>query len=556
MPIDNISISGLESYQPAIDYRRTGRVGVLSGRNFAWDASGVFSAYASRLIAGSSSISGVGDIVQELDLNDMIHVVANNKVYRLLTASQLSPVGTWQLVTTLAQLVAPIPNDALDYNYLKWTSAYLGGKRFACRYHYGVYEITAGSPPVYTRLTSGNTPGFVDDTDPVIAIGESNGRMIYLTKKIVFWSAPADPKNLTPSLGGAGFQVIAERIGGTPIALLTVASGALIFTTDGILVMEFIGGDLVWRWWTQNSEAQPVSAFSITKLPDETYIILTRLGLFAGNNFGLPSPITPQFNEFMREYLRSHETERGHCWYSIIDNRLYIGFRGLTTQFLSTLALDMTIDRWGIFSKVHLGMVRYGLNPNQLGYFDRYGRGSYLLSSSDRRKDVEDADAPGTFIGTDSEILIGWIRTEQLNIHADMIQEMQSLLVNRAIPYDDVSVVYVDEWLLTDPITSTISEGLLTDTNPSVFDEGLVTDRASLTKYGCAWLSDIFDGIIGFESVAEIQPLRAVTNKYFDVWVAMQPARYHRIRFTANAADEYFRVNSLNVDMSYMGQQI
>lgn len=556
MPIENLTIGGLESYQPAIDYRRTGRVGVLSGRNFAWDAAGVFSAYASRLVAGSTSISDAGDIVQELDLNDMIHVVAANKVWRLQTASSLSPVGAWQLVATLAQLVAPIPNDPLDYNYQKWSSAYLGGKRFACRYHYGVFEVTAGSPPVYTRLTSGNTPGFVSDADPVIAIGESNGRMIYLTKTIVFWSAPAAPKNLVPALGGAGFQVISERIGGTPIALLTVANGALIFTTDGILVMEFIGGDLVWRWWTQNSEAQPVSSFSITKLPDESYVLLTRLGLFSGNNFGLPTPITPQFNEFMREYLRRHETERGHCWYSIIDNRLYVGFRGITTQFLSTLALDLAIDRWGIFSRIHLGMCRYGMNPNQLAYFDRNGRASYLLSSSDRRKDCEDPENPGSYTGTDSEITIGWIRTEQLNANADMVQELQELLVNRAIPFDDVTVTYFDEELIIEVTPSGIDEGLITAALTSNVDEGLISDRALLTDYGCVWLSDLFEGIPGFEAAAEIQPIRSIMTKYYDVWVGMQPARYHRIKFTADTVEQYFRINTLNAAVSYMGQQI
>lgn len=556
MPIENLTISGLESYQPAIDYRRTGRVGILGGRNFAWDAAGVFSAYASRLVAGSTSISGAGGIVQELDLSDMTHIAAANKIYRLVTASSLSPVGTWQLVATLAQLGAPIPNDPVDYNYQRWSAAYLGGKRLACRYHYGVYEVTAGSPPVYTRLTSGNTPGFVSDADPVIAIGESNGRMIYLTKTVVFWSAPGAPTSLVPALGGAGFQIIKERIGGTPIALLTVANGALIFTTDGILVMEFTGGDLVWRWWVQNSEAQPISAFSITKLPDETYVLLTRLGLFSGNGFGLPTPITPQFNEFMREYLRSHETERGHCWYSIIDNRLYVGFRGITTQFLSTLALDLAIDRWGIFSKVHLGICRYGMNPNQLAYFDKEGRGSYLLSSSDRRKDCEDPDNPGSFIGTDSEIIVGWVRSEQLNANADMVQELQELLVNRAMPFDDVSVTYYDEDLLTTPGPSIIDEGPITAVSPSVIDEGLITDRSLSTEYGCFWLSDMFEGMIGFESAAEVQPMRSVMTKYYDVWVGMQPARYHRVKFTANTAAQYFRVNSMNAAVSYMGQHI
>lgn len=553
MPITNVGVAGLESYQPAVDYRKSGRVGVLSGSNFAWDASGVYSAYASRLVAADASIGLRPAIAQSIDLETQMHVAVDNKVWRMNPSSPGSPIGSWQLMQTLTRLVYPDSND-VPYNFRKWTNAYLGGKPYCCSLNFGVYEVnTAVEPPTYTRLTSGLNPGFPTDDTPVIAIAETNGRMLYLTEEAIYWSGANAPKNLTPALGGAGFQVIAERIGGIPFAVTQTSAGAIIWTTTGALVMEFIGGNNVFRFWQLSTQALPISAFAITRMPDDDYIILTRLGLFMFNNLSQPQPISPLFNEFLREYLRNKPNELGHVWYSITDNRLYISMRTSRTAFVETYALDVMLDRWGIFSEQHIGFFDYGVSRGQLAYATPRGIASFLLSPIDSRKNREDPANPGTFIGLGSEIVVGWIRAENLIPHADVVQEMQEIVVNRLVPFGAVGTIFTDEEYINTLDPDSVDEGLITAVGATVSDEGFMSQGDEVTDYKLEVWTDIFTVDEDSEYNGVFTPELVRRNRRSDLWVTMAPALYYRLRFIANEADEFFRTNSLDMTVSYQG---
>jgi len=553
MPTTNIGIAGLESYQPAVDYRKSGRIGVLGGSNFAWDASGVYSAYASRLIAGSASLGLAPSMVQTLDLEDATHVAVEGKIWRMIPSSPGSPVGEWDEVTTLATLVEAELAD-VPYDFRRWTTAYLGGKPYACAWNHGVFEVDLTvDPPTYTRLTSTTVPGFTEDSSPVIAIAETNGRMVYITETLFFWSAANAPKNLTPALGGAGFQVIAERISGTPIALTATSQGAIVWTTTGALVCEFIGGDSVFRFWNLSTQALPTSAFAITRMPDDDYIILTRLGLFMFNNLSQPQPITPLFNEFLREYLRNKPTEAGHAWYSINDNRLYLAMRPSTAAFSETFALDIMLDRWGIFSEPHIGFFTYGQTRGQLAYANSRGVTSFFLSSLDSRKNREDPDSPGTYIGLSSEITIGWIRAENLVPHSDVVQELNEILINRLIPFGTIGITYFDEAGIADAVFDIVDEGLITDAVFTAVDEGLIVHGEEVTNYRLQVITDLInlDEDESDQYVFDAELVRQ--NRRSDLWVILAPALYYRLRFIATEADEFFRVNSMDLSVSYSG---
>lgn len=553
MPTTNVSIAGLESYQPAVDYRKSGRIGVLSGRNFAWDASGVFSAYASRLVAADSSIGLSPSIVQSLDLETQMHVAVEGKVWRLAPSSEGSPIGSWEQVADLATLVYANPYD-VPYNYRKWTSAYLGGKPYACTWNHGVFEVdTSVEPPTYTRLTSAGTPGFPQDSIPVIAIAETNGRMLYLTKEAIYWSAPNAPKNLTPALGGAGFQVIAERIAGDPFALTPTSIGAIIWTTAGALVCEFIGGDFVFRYWQLATQALPISSFAITRMPDDDYVLLTRLGLFMFNNMSQPQPITPLFNEFLREYLRNKPNELGHIWYSITDNRIYVSMRSTILAFNETFGLDIMLDRWGVFSEPHIGFFDYGVSRGQIAYANTRGVVSYLLSTLDPRKDREDPVNPGTYVGLGSEIVVGWIRAENLIAHADVVQELSEIVVNRLIPFGEIAITYFDEGFINDDQITFVDEGFITDLDFTVVDEGLITTSEEVVDYRLEVFADLFSMAQDGDAQYLFQPILARKNRRSDLWVTLVPAMYYRLRFIATLPNEFYRVNSMDLTVSYQG---
>lgn len=554
MPFTNVGVSGLESYQPAVDYRKSGRVGVLSGRNFAWDASGVYSAYASRLVATNTSIGTTPAICQSIDCKTQMHVGVDGKIWRLNPSSPGSPVGTWELLATKATLVYGTPTD-VPYNYRKWTSAFLGAKPYACAYNYGVFEVDlVPATPTYTRLTSGTVVGFPTDATPVIAIAETNGRMLYMTNTTLYWSAANAPKNLVPALGGAGFQVIAERVAGDPIALTPTATGAIVWTTSGALAVEFIGGDSVFRFWPIVTQALPISSFSITRTPTDDYIILTRLGLYTFNNLTQPQPITQMFNEFLREYLRNKPGEMGHCWYSITDNRLYLAMRSPNGYFSETYALDITLDRWGIFNEQHIGMFDYGTSRGQIAFANILGICSYLLSTVDSRKNRELSTAPGTFIGLSSEILIGWIRAENLIPHSDVVQELQEIVINRLIPFTSVTIIFVDEGFITTAGATIVNEGLITAGGATVVDEGLISEGEEVINYQLQVVTDLFSlEVDGDDSQAVFTPELVRQNLRSDLWVTLAPAMYYRLRFYATEPDEFFRVNSMDLTISYQG---
>ncbi len=554
MATTTVSVAGLESYQPALDYRKSGRVGVLSGKNFAWDASGVYSAYASRLIAGTESLGFAPSMVQSIDLETAMHLGIDGQIKVFDPSSEGSPVGAWDDVVTLAHIIDPNPQN-IPYNYRKWTSAYLGGAPYACAYNYGVHRVDLSTnPATYTRLTSLTTPGFPDDTSPVIAICETNGRMMYLNKTHIMWSGANDPENLTPALGGAGFQVIAERIGGVPFAITPTSVGAIVWTTAGALVCEFIGGDNVFRFWQLSTNALPISSFAITRMPDDDYVLLTRLGLFMFNNMSQPQPITPLFNEFIREYLRSRPLELGHIWYSITDNRLYLSMRAGYTSFVETFTLDIMLDRWGIFSERHMGLFDYGISRGQLAYATPGGIASFLLSPQDARKNRESPVAPGTLIGLGSEVTVGWLRAENLVPHADAVQETQELVVYRQAPFLQLTESFVDEGFVDDPIEDPlIDEGEVEDPVTLEFDEGVIFDDAEPVNYRVEAHTDLFsyDTPAGETNVFPMQ--MGSRTRRSDFWVAIVPSFYLRLRFIASDPDEFYRVNALDLTVTYSG---
>lgn len=549
MAYENVAVSGIESYQPAVDYRSSGRVGVITGKNFAWDASGVYSAYANRLVAGSTSIGITPDIAQSIDLETDIHIGVRGKVWKFTPSSTGSPVGSWGLIQNFATLIEPI-YDNVPYSFRKWSSGYLGGNRYACSWNYGVYKVNVGTS-AYTRLTSGGTPGFPSDLTPVVAICETNGRMLYCTATTLYWSAPNAPENLVPALGGAGFQVLAERISGDVIGLTPVSQGAIVWTNTGGLAVEFIGGDSVFRFWQLSTKAIPLSGFAIARLPNDDYAILTRLGVFSFNNLAQPQPAAPLFNEFMRENLRSKPTAFGHIWYSITDNRLYIGLRTTFSAFLETYALDIGIDRWGVFSESHIGFIDYGPSRGQLAWVNNLGIASYLLTPIDGRRNRESTTSPGTFIGLNSEILIGWMRAENFVPHADAVQELIEISVNRLSPFGVVSVTYIDEGFIAEATHTTFDEGLITTVSPTLFDEGFF-DTANLpVNYQLEVWTDLFVFPPGNSNV--FIPRLVSQNREVDLWVTIAPTAFARLLFRATTATEYYRVNSLNLTFVYDG---
>lgn len=245
MPRQRVPYVEIQSLQPALNYKKSNGLGVIGGKNFAWDAAGVRSDFASRLIAADTKIANFGEYVQSVKIADGYHVIAGPRVYRFVPGFAGARFGTWEQIATLTPVQTPTLSSIPEY-LRAFTSFYLAGYAYVSHWNYGTYRVNVATG-AYTRLTSLTTPGFPSDAEPVYGVAESNGRAVYLTKTTAYWSAPADPENLVPALGGAGFQILGERIAGEPRTILRVNAGIVIWTTAGALAAEFTANDAVFR---------------------------------------------------------------------------------------------------------------------------------------------------------------------------------------------------------------------------------------------------------------------------------------------------------------------
>jgi len=550
-----VPFANIESYQPAADYRKTGVIGVLEGRNFSWDASGVRADFASRLVSADNAIGVFGQAIHQLKVGDTYHVAVADKVYRLIPDAVGSFTGTWSLVHTLAK-VQTTALETIPEHLRAFTTIFMGGFAYVCGWNYGVYRVDL-TLNTYTRLTSFTTPGFPPDNDPVLAIAETNGRMVFITATAVYWSAPNDPENLVPALGGAGFQVIQEHMAGEPRAILRVTTGVLIWTAVGALAGEFIGGDAVFRWFQLTVEVMPLNQGASADVPDGSYIVITRLGLFRIVDLGQPQQLTPLFNEFLREYVRFRPIESGYLWYSVSDHRLFVSLKGTDSQFTETFCLDMSLDKWGLFSETHLGMAHYTAPRGPIAYCSSDGILSYLLATRDPRKDRENPYAPGTYTGLGSEVTVGYIRAEQIApMTADSVQELQEIVIYRTNPLQGYQDTEVNEGAVTLAGTApTFDEGAV---GPGIlFDEGVIGDGAVPTSYGLEIISDLFEEVEanGFDYGRSTGHLAHV-GKLADTWTCMTPGYHFKLRLTAEIPGQFFRLNAVDCTLTVAGNLI
>lgn len=551
-----VQFAQIGGFQPLIDYRKSGTVGVLEGRNFAWDSIGVQSAFASRLVATNEVIGDGANVAYELRISDYYHIVVGSEVWRLDPLGPGSSIGNWNNIATLTNVQEATLADVPEY-FRGFTSFFMSGKSYINSWNHGTYEVDPADDS-YTRLTSGTVPGFPTDDEPVVAICETNGRHCLMTETAFYWSGPNDPTDFVPAVGGAGFQIIGEHVGGQPRALTPIATGAIIWTTQGALVAEFIAGDAVFRFYELSSDVLPVSQSATVRLPTNAYLVLTRLGLFSVVLAQTPEPVTPLFNEFLREYMRERRLEVAHLWYTQADNRLFVSFKTDTGQFFETYTLDIALDRWGVFNELHLGMFHYLPERSPFAFMHTSGIVSYFLPSRNPNKNRENPSAPGTFRALGSWVTIGHIRAENMVGVGDAVQELNEVVVYRQLPIIGFDDTFFDEGYIDFiAMATTFDEGIITDPVTSEFDEGRLSLTIPSDAYRLELLSDLFsqdEGISG--NLASVDMYRAKSNAFSDTWTGGLPAYYARLRFSANIDGQYFRLNAMDCTLTSAGQMI
>jgi hypothetical protein len=276
-------------------------------------------------------------------------------------------VGGWQII-----YVTP-PTNISPY---RWTFGYLNGKIYFCHPVTGiiVYDLDLGT------VFKHDGPGVPDQP---LAICVNNGRLCVIDDIYFSWSWQSDGMNFTPALGQAGQQKINDRVAGFPVMINTYARGVLIWTTGGLLRSEFTGDQEVYRHRNLNTEFRPINSFCTLQTDENTIMFLDERGLFQSQG-DAPEPVAPLFNEFLIDYIRKNKLYLGQNARIEWDDLRRFMYVSLSVTPESSLyerayVLYPALDKWGIFSDAHYGIVPIQIDGNiregaYFGYVDADGR--------------------------------------------------------------------------------------------------------------------------------------------------------------------------------------
>lgn len=493
MPRTVISVREIAGYNPLADSRKSGGHMVIDGQNFTIGLDGVRSDFATKLIDSENVLAANNACCQSVPGIDNDILFVNRTLFSFdpaITGDGLTDLtGFFNGVTlpfsrTTDMLLVPKENR-------QFTSVYIGGKLYFCSWNNGVYYLNTSNPlGGMTRLTGATVPGFPADASPVLAIGETNGRMIYLTSTTVYWSNAGNPLDLSPALGGAGFQIIGAKIGGEVIGLTTLANGFIVWTSTGALSAEFISGDAVFRWFQIQTSSGPVSQSSICRTPAGETFFVNRFGLFRVAGLNSIQPVDNSFGEFVRDWFSTRITQIPYIWFAACDNRIYISARLDLEAFDDTLMLDLTHGTWGRFNHRHQGMFNYSAEGNNqaFGYLDENGFTCRIMPRHFGLRGRE--IGPSVYAGLDSWVEIGYLRSEELKAGGDSLQEITEVTIYNGMPKSLTLIERIDEgiWFYADglgALTTVSDDGVMTEP-----DYAASYDRENLYKWSVDYSQD------------------------------------------------------------------
>lgn len=352
---------------PGIDLRRSDKLYSVGGKNFAFTSLGPRSVFGNRFLLPHplGRPQHTQGIRVRLRSGDRSFLFEGESI---LEWDEVT--GGWQIL-----YVTPVSN----VSPYRWTAGYLNGKIYFCHPRTGILVYDLDSETVFKH----DGPGV-----PVtpLAVCVNNGRLAVLDDLYLSWSWQSDGMNFTPALGEAGQQLISDRVSGFPVMITSYAQGILTWTTGGVMRSEFTGDQEVYRHRNLNTEFRPINSFCTLQTDENTTVILDERGLFQSTG-GPPEPFAPLFNEFLIEFIRQNKLNLGQNIRIEWDDlrRFMFVSVSLTQEFPiyeRAYVLYPSLDKWGVFSEQHYGVVPVTIPANQregsyFGFVDSEGRVRY-----------------------------------------------------------------------------------------------------------------------------------------------------------------------------------
>jgi hypothetical protein len=359
------AVPDMKGLTPAIDPTVTSDVFALGGRNYAFDTRGVRSPFGDRLLSPVKLTQP--DYVQGVRLR----LRGGDRCFTFTAEGILEwreQIGGWRVIyETLSTVAIPY----------RWTFEYLSDWLYFAHPAVGLLAYNLETGVCYRHEEVG-----VGTPEQVIAVALNNGRLGVLTTTAITWSAPSDGLNFRPALGGAGAQLLAERVPGDAIMLSSYARGFMTWTTGGVLRSEFTGDAAVYRHRTLNTEYRPMNSLCVVRVDVDTVVILDERGLFQTRGEALEA-YAPMFNELLIEFLQERDfrfSESVRLEWDDLKRQLYLSYSDTYARpvYDSAYVYYPPLDKWGEFSEPHHGILPVFLTQSQrrddyFGYVDQEG---------------------------------------------------------------------------------------------------------------------------------------------------------------------------------------
>lgn len=465
MATKRFPVPAIESYMPSVDARVSGETRIINGKNYTWDSKGPRSGFGALQLT-PFPIEKPRD-VQSIRIQG-----------RSLTFTQ-DAILSWRSSTPQDwELLHIFSTELSKDGRFPWQVIFLGGYLYMSHPMRGFFEaesLTGQTRLLVKAKTPFDIPGLPLGVKGMLVV---RGRGVLVNDEFITWTSVGDLTNLTPTLGGAGFQRIDAIVAGDYVAVTSYQQGFIVWTTKGAIIAEYTGGDEVWRFDALISQERPLSPWAVAELSSGITAMLTSHGLFYSPD--APQAWTPDFNEFFRQHVQ-HLPHRNFFYrleYDLDAETVYICESEAGSLFSRTFVLKPTLNKWSTFDVLHYGMgqlaqedfgyVRHDGIPfrfadvffreeepsNDLGR-DRHSplvQKQMLIPSSTFRSraltwpdgllgEIQEVLRPGWFNKTqfypaepargtiDSFVEIGYLRDPAMNMSADAYAEFQEITI-------------------------------------------------------------------------------------------------------------------------------
>lgn len=407
----------IESWNPGIDVRsiEAGRLFVLGGKNYLFDSKGPKSGFGSRLVRGGAV--GANEDIQSVDVGKHTLLMSSGGIWRQEYAIP-SVRDVFEPTTFWRKLLEFEDNNSTGktaFSSHRWTGAFVNGVSFIGSPMHGLYKIRKDRAVLHTAAGVPARP---------IAIAEIAGRLIVVNRGIFAFSGPGDGNDFVPDIGGAGYIELRQFMSGVPIGITVFPQGCIVWSSTSAMIAEYIGGDAVFRFDTFKTKLYPVSPMSITHDANGRSFMMTRHGLAIVEGAQIQDPVSIGFNQMIRGYLNESWDTKIRLDYINEDDMLYVQLTDSVPFYNQTFALNVGIEKWGVFNEEHLGICRFGSQRGATGYADINGFVHKWTDTADKQTSV------GRYVGLDSYVDIGYFHNPQLVMESDTVIEMQELVLS------------------------------------------------------------------------------------------------------------------------------